>query len=88
MHNGSLVSLEQVVEFYNTRDVLPVCTVPAVLADPGQWGPEPGFAGCWPPAEFGENLDTKNMGNLGLTGAEVDAIVAYLGAMTGSGGGH
>jgi cytochrome c peroxidase len=82
MHNGSLVSLWHVVQFYNTRDVLPVCTDEADLNDPESWGPGPEHAGCWPPAEYGDNLDTKNMGNLGLTDAEVDAIVAYMMAMT------
>jgi cytochrome c peroxidase len=83
MHNGSLVSLVQVVDFYNTRDVLPVCTDAGVLGDPTRWGStEFSRAGCWPPAEFGENLDTKNMGKLGLTPAEVVLIVEYLEAMS------
>jgi cytochrome c peroxidase len=83
MHNGALVSLTQVVDFYSTRDVLPVCTDAAVLAQPALWGStEFGGAGCWPPPEHGANLDTKNMGKLGLTPDEVRAIVAYLGAMS------
>jgi cytochrome c peroxidase len=83
MHNGALVNLTQVVDFYNTRDVLPVCTSPEVLADPNQWGSvEFGGAGCWPAPEFGQNLDTKNMGKLGLTTEEVELIVEYLEAMS------
>jgi cytochrome c peroxidase len=83
MHNGALVSLVQVVDFYNTRDVLPVCTDAGVLGDPARWGStELGGAGCWPPPEFGQNLDTKNMGKLGLTPAEVVLIVEYLEAMS------
>jgi cytochrome c peroxidase len=83
MHNGALVSLTQVVDFYNTRDVLPVCTDAAVLADPTRWGSTAfGGAGCWPPPEFGQNLDTKNMGKLGLTREEVILIVEYLEAMS------
>jgi cytochrome c peroxidase len=83
MHNGALVSLTQVVDFYNTRDVLPVCTDAAVLADPHRWGSiEFGGAGCWPAPEFGQNLDTKNMGKLGLTKEEVELIVEYLEAMS------
>ena len=79
MHNGVLTSLVQVVDFYNTRDALPVCTDPAVLADPTRYGSEAfGGAGCWPPPEFGENLDTKRMGDLGLTEREVRAIVAFM----------
>jgi cytochrome c peroxidase len=83
MHNGALVSLEKVVDFYSTRDVLPVCTDAAVLNDPTRWGSRDfGGEGCWPPAEFGANLDTKNMGKLGLSKAEVEAIVAYMRAMS------
>jgi cytochrome c peroxidase len=90
MHNGVFVSLHQVVDFYNTRDVTRVCT-PAEIAtldasqyghfDPDGSGPLTA-AGCWPPPEYGQNMDTKQMGNLGLTTREVDAIVAYMRAMT------
>jgi cytochrome c peroxidase len=83
MHNGALVSLEQVVDFYNTRDALPTCTDTGILADPNRWGSkEFGKAGCWPPPELPRNLDTKQMGKLGLTKTEVEAIVAYMQAMT------
>jgi cytochrome c peroxidase len=83
MHNGALVSLEKVVDFYNTRDVLPTCTDPGVLNDPTRWGSTDfGGAGCWPPAEYAANLDTKNMGKLGMTKLEVESIVAYLRAMS------
>lgn len=83
MHNGALASLEKVVDFYSTRDVLPTCTDPGVLNDPTRWGSTDfGGAGCWPPPEHGANLDTKNMGRLGLTTAEVEAIVAYMRAMS------
>jgi cytochrome c peroxidase len=81
MHNGALVSLRQVVQFYNTRDALPVCTGEA-LNHPSQWGPVPDGVGCWPPPEYPENLDTKRMGNLGLTSDEVDAIVAFMEALS------
>jgi cytochrome c peroxidase len=82
MHNGSLVSLRQVVQFYNTRDVLPVCAPSEMDAesDRARWGPD-GEYRCWPPPEFPQNLDTKRMGNLGLTDHQVDAIVAYMEAL-------
>lgn len=81
MHNGALVSLRQVVQLYNTRDILPTCTSAAVLADPSTWGPD-GSGNCWPPPEYPNNLDTKRMGNLGLTSHQVDAIVAFMVALT------
>jgi cytochrome c peroxidase len=85
MHNGAIVSLVQVVDFYNTRDALPECKDPAVLRDPKRWGSRDfGGAGCWPPPEHRTNLDTKQMGKLGLSQVEVEAIVAYMKAMTDS----
>lgn len=83
MHNGSLVSLRHVVQFYNTRDVLPVCEPDQMndAADLPEWGPD-GAYGCWPPPEYPENLDTKRMGDLALTNHEVDALVAFMGALT------
>ena len=90
MHNGVLARLKQVVDFYNTRDVLPVCESAEISSlQPSQYGsydPDgPGpltAAGCWPPPEHARTMDTKNMGNLGLSEAQVDAIVAYMTAMT------
>jgi hypothetical protein len=55
MHNGVFKSLEDVVHFYNTRDV----------------------AG-WPPPEVSDNVNTDEFGDLGLTDAEEEAIVALM----------
>jgi cytochrome c peroxidase len=69
MHNGALKSLEQVVHFYNTRDVLPDCATT----------PSPTFGvNCWPAPEVVENVNTEELGNLGLTPAQETALVAYL----------
>lgn len=54
-HNGFFKSLEEIVHFYNTRDV-----------------------GTWPPPEVPENVNTTELGNLGLTPQEEEAIVAFL----------
>ena len=56
-HNGYFKSLEEIVHFYNTRDV------------PG--------AG-WPAPEVAANINTAEMGNLGLNRGEEIAIVAFL----------
>jgi cytochrome c peroxidase len=81
MHNGALVSLLQVVDFYNTRDVLRTCGPDE--NEPALWGSAvPDAYGCWPAPENPANLDTKQMGKLGLSAVEVRAIVAYLCAMT------
>ncbi|WP_235216983.1 cytochrome-c peroxidase [Archangium violaceum] len=68
-HNGYFKSLESIVHFYNTRDVLPVC-LPEFPGTPGE--------DCWPPPEVGLNLNTDELGNLGLTPQEEAAIVAFL----------
>ena len=56
-HNGYFKSLEEIVHFYNTRDV-------------------PGSG--WPPPEIAGNINTTEMGNLGLNDEEEFAIVAFL----------
>lgn len=57
MHNGFFKSLEDVVHFYNTRDV----------------------AGAgWPPPETARNVNTSEMGRLGLTPVEESLIVVFL----------
>jgi cytochrome c peroxidase len=67
-HNGYFKNLKDIVHFYNTRDILPAC------------GEEGGKAGvdCWPLPEVAANRNRAEMGRLGLTNAEEDAIVAFL----------
>ncbi len=55
MHNGVFKSLEEVVHFYNTRDVED-----------------------WPDPEVAANVNTDELGNLGLTADEEAAIVAFM----------
>jgi cytochrome c peroxidase len=71
-HNGYIKSLKQLVHFYNTRDKYrqpvesgncPAGTVEKVT--------------CWPEPEVAQNIDMTT-GNLGLTDAEEDQIVAFL----------
>jgi cytochrome c peroxidase len=70
MHNGVFKSLEEVVRFYNTRDVLPMCTPAAPRSDWGEF--------CWPAPEVAENVNTSELGNLGLTREEEADLVAFL----------
>ncbi len=67
-HNGYFKSLKEIVHFYNTRDVLPVCGIKDSV--PGE--------NCWPLPELALNMNTKEVGNLGLSNVEEDAIVAFL----------
>jgi cytochrome c peroxidase len=66
-HNGYFKSLEDIVHFYNTRDVLPVCGS----------GQRPGVD-CWPPPEIGANINRAELGALRLTADEEAAVVAFL----------
>jgi cytochrome c peroxidase len=70
MHNGVFKSLEEVVRFYNTRDLLPRCEADAERSD---WGES-----CWPEPEVAANVNSDELGDLGLTAAEEAAIVAFL----------
>jgi cytochrome c peroxidase len=70
-HNGYFKSLEGIVHFYNTRDVLNAC--------PGNYTEAEALAAnCWPAPEVVDNMNTKELGNLGLSPAEEAAIVAFL----------
>jgi cytochrome c peroxidase len=60
-HNGYFKSLDEIVHFYNTRDV-------------------PGMG--WPEPEVAENVNTTELGNLGLTKGEELALVAFLKALS------
>jgi cytochrome c peroxidase len=70
-HNGYFKTLEGIVHFYNTRDVLPTC--------PGAYPEAQALAaGCWPAPEVAENVNTAELGNLGLSAEEENALVAFL----------
>jgi cytochrome c peroxidase len=71
-HNGYFKSLKEVVHFYNTRDSLPVCK-------PGDKGEK---ISCWPLPETAMNMNMVEMGNLGLTDDEEDAIVVFMKTLT------
>ena len=71
-HNGYFKSLKGIVHFYNTRDIKPECpnsftTEADALAQ-----------GCWPAPEVADNVNVDELGDLGLTPEEEDAIVAFL----------
>jgi cytochrome c peroxidase len=72
MHNGYFKDLKDVMHFYNTRDVLPRC----VPNDPGE------KVSCWPAPEDPENMNTRQLGNLGLSEVEENAIVTFLKTLT------
>ena len=71
-HNGYFKTLEGIVHFYNTRDVKPTCP------DPLTTEADAIAQGCWPAPEVAENVNTDELGDLGLTPEEEAAIVAFL----------
>jgi cytochrome c peroxidase len=71
-HNGYFKSLKTIVHFYNTRDVLPRCQ-PHDLGE---------GTTCWPAPESTDNMNTTQVGWLGLSDAEEDAIVSLMRTLT------
>jgi len=76
MHNGVFKTLEEVVHFYNTRDVLPKCTEPADIFNSG-FGKT-----CWPEGEFNATRNVSELGALGLSEQDEADLVAYLKTFT------
>jgi cytochrome c peroxidase len=72
-HNGVLSDLQQVVHFFNTRDVLGQVDSNTNAAF--------GITG-WPPPEFTTNMDNAEMGNLQLTADEEAQLVAFMETLT------
>lgn len=71
-HNGYFKSLKEIVHFYNTRDVLPTCA----SGSPGE------KVTCWPLPELALTMNTAELGNLKLSDAEEDALVAFMKTLT------
>lgn len=67
-HNGYFKSLKEIVHFYNTRDVLPTC-------NPGESGEK---VTCWPAPEVPQNINTTELGNLGLSDYQENALVNFM----------
>jgi cytochrome c peroxidase len=83
MHNGYFKSLEEVVHFYNTARV----KLDPVACPPGTTSKQAMARNCWPVAEVNNgrlsSAVTPNLfGDLGLTGAEEAALVAFMRTMT------
>lgn len=75
-HNGYFKSLKGVVHFYNTRDVKPVCL------DQFTSEADALAQSCWPEPEVALNVNSKELGNMKLSDAQEDAIVAFLKTLT------
>jgi cytochrome c peroxidase len=71
MHNGYFKTLRGVVVFYNDRDLKPACKGDVSEA-------EALAQRCWPKPEIRSNLNTDEMGKLGLSDQEIDDIVTFM----------
>jgi cytochrome c peroxidase len=67
-HNGYFKSLDAIVHFYNTRDVLPACS----------GGTDRAGIDCWPEPEIAANINRVDFGALRLSREEEAAVVAFL----------
>jgi cytochrome c peroxidase len=75
-HNGYFKSLESIVHFYNTRDVKDTCR------DPFTTEKDALAEDCWPEPEVPENVNKDELGDLGLTSEEEDALVAFMSTLS------
>ena len=75
-HNGYFKTLKGIVHFYNTRDVKLECSNPLTTMEDAL------FQDCWPAPEIADNVNRDELGDLGLTDEEEDAIVAFLETLT------
>ncbi len=72
-HNGFFKSLKSIVHFYNTRDVKPICIDEEFVDEQYALAMD-----CWPLPEVSVNVNKDELGSLGLTEEEEDAIVAFM----------
>ena len=72
MHNGYFKSLEQVVDFYNSRDTKPRCKNPLTPVEAAM------EQGCWPEPEYPETVNTAELGNLQLSKTDEADLVSFM----------
>ena len=61
-HNGFFTRLKDITHFYNTRDV------PGALPKGADW----------PPPEYPDTINVDELGNLGLSDDDEDALVEFM----------
>ena len=72
MHNGYFKTLKGLMHFYNTRDVKPACKNPFTREADAI------AQNCWPEPQVKINVNKTELGNLGLTDAEENAVVKFM----------
>lgn len=79
-HNGFFATLEQVVHFYNKRDMMQ--SMSGMGGGMGGGGMGGGGMGMNMQPEVAQNVNTTELGNLGLTMMEERDLVAFLKTLT------
>lgn len=72
-HNGYFSTIYDIVHFYNTRDLLPVCS--------GEPGDSEGTT-CWSPPEVPSTINVNELGNLGLLTDQEQKLVMFLSTLS------
>ena len=72
-HNGFFERLIDITHFYNTRDFLSDCSLVN--------NPKPGKT-CWPAPEYPPTVNVDELGNLGLSDDDEDALVEFMKTLT------
>ena len=80
-HNGYFETIEQVVEFYATRDTKISCADPSINL-PLATVDEAMANNCWPEAEFGATMNVDELGDLPLDRGDINDISAFLRTLT------
>jgi len=75
-HNGYFKTLKGVVQFYSTRDTVPVCKNQFVTEADALKNH------CWPVPEEKMNVNYTELGEMVLSATEVDDLVAFLKTLT------
>ena len=76
MHNGYFKTLRGVIDFYNSRDIKPVCRNPMATEE------EALARGCWPAPEVPTHVNHDELGHLGLSVQEMADLEAFLRTLT------
>ncbi len=76
MHNGYFKTLRGVIDFYNSRDIKPVCIDPMTPEEQAL------AQGCWPPPEVPINVNHDELGRLGLSLGEMADLEVFLRTLT------
>ena len=74
-HNGYFATIDEIVHFYNTRDVKDSCESLGIYDASAQTAIA---NNCWPVGEFPDTQNAEELGNLGLTAEQEMKLVQFM----------